>query len=363
MDEEPGNADSYDSHRRLRRVLRWNSSDSRIAHAHCRNPFSLVDVVDNMVLDQQGEEKVCWWVRDRRYSSLGSACPGFPWQRNPFYRPPAGTVRRTKVSLRRTMNVAKTSAPTSDSANSELVKKSFLNASRMMKESGFGLKSDVKVAVDPQLPFMGYSMPLGRGYRVVVSGGSVGSGMLEGLLVHEMSHIYRMENNHVSHDAEVIEASIDKIGKQHLSHDYQQKIIHDLLNDIQDLYADDVSMKVLKKNPILESGQLSSFLQDWVKDEPVVSGDQTKDRWVNASIMVHNARAIGQMTRHGIEDTGGKAVDSNRRFLSRMPLATLSQFQYFQELMVNLKESMTRGQYRKLLADYLNRFLEVAEKN
>jgi len=31
--------------------------------------------------------------------------------------------------------------------------------------------------------------------------------------------------------------------------------------------------------------------------------------------------------------------------------------------MVNLKESMTRGQYRKLLADYLNRFLEVAEKN
>ena len=150
------------------------------------------------------------------------------------------------------MNVAKTSAPTSDIAESEIVKKAFLNASRMMKESGFGLKSDVKVAIDPQLPFMGYSMPLGKGYRIVVSGGSVGSGMLEGLIVHEMSHIYRMENNHISHDAEVIEAAIDKIGKKHLSHDYQQKIVHDLLNDIQDLYADDISMRVLKNNQILD---------------------------------------------------------------------------------------------------------------
>jgi hypothetical protein len=122
-------------------------------------------------------------------------------------------------------------------------------------------------------------------------------------------------------------------------------------------------MKVLKKNPILESGQMSSFLQDWVKDESVESGDSKRDRWVNASIMVHNARAIGQMTRHEIEDTGGKAADSNRRFLSQMPSAVTSQFAFFQDLMVNLKENMTRGQYRKLLADYLNRFLEVAEKN
>src|SRR5437899_4765623 len=253
------------------------------------------------------------------------------------------------MSVRRNTTVAKTASATNDRANNELVKKAELNASHMMKKSGFGIKSDVEVAIDPQLPFMGYTMPQGRGYRIVVSGGSVGSGMLEGLLVHEMSHIYRMENNHSSHDAEIIEEAIDKIGRQYLSDDYQQKIVHDLLNDIQDLYADDVSMNVLKKNPILEPGQMSSFLQDWVKDEPLESGDQKKDRWVNASIMVHNARAIGQMTRHGIEDTGGKAEDSNKRFLSQMPPAAASQFRYFQELMVNLKENMTRDQYRKLL--------------
>src|SRR3989454_8152717 len=187
------------------------------------------------------------------------------------------------VSVRKSTTVAKTVVPTSGSPNGEVVKKAYLNASRMMKESGFGLKSNVEVVIDPQLPFMGYTMPQGRGYRIVVSGGSVGSGMLEGLLVHEMSHIYRMENNHLSHDAEIIEEAIDKIGKQYLSSDYQQKIVHDLLNDIQDLYADDVSMKALKKNPILESGQMSSFLQDWVKDEPAESGDPRRDSWMNAS--------------------------------------------------------------------------------
>ncbi len=267
------------------------------------------------------------------------------------------------VSVRRNTTATKTVAPTSNSANSEFVKKAFSNAALMMKESGFGLKSSVEVAIDPQLPFMGYTMPQSRGYRIVVSGGSVRSGMLEGLIVHEMSHIYRMENNHPSHDAEIIEEAIDKIGKQYLSHDYQQKIVHDLLNDIQDLYADDISMKVIKKGQILEPGQINSFLQDWVKDEPVESGDPRRDRWVNASIMVHNARAVGQMTRHGIEDTGGKAAESNKRFLSQMPPAVAGQFQYFQDLMVDLKENMTRDQYRKLLADYLNRFLEVAEKN
>src|SRR6267143_1741987 len=267
------------------------------------------------------------------------------------------------MSVRRNTTVSKTAAPTGDTANSELVKKAYLNASRMMKESGFGLKSNVEVAIDLQLPFMGYTMPQGRGYRIVVSGGSVGSGMLEGLLVHEMSHIYRMENNHLSHDAEIIEEAIDKIGKQYLSHDYQQKIVHDLLNDIQDLYADDLSMKVIKNGQILEPGQINSFLQEWVKDEPVESGNPERDRWVNASIMVHNARAIGQMTRHNIEDTGGKAAESNKRFLSRMPPAAASQFLSFRDLMVNLKENITRGQYRKLLADYLNRFLKVAEKN
>ena len=122
-------------------------------------------------------------------------------------------------------------------------------------------------------------------------------------------------------------------------------------------------MKVIRKTPTFGPGVLSSFLQDWVKDEPVKSHDSKQDRWVNASIMVHNARALGQMRRHEIEDVGGKAAASNKRFLSKVSPKMTSQFPYFQNLMVNLKENMTRDEYRKLLADYLNHFLDIAEKN
>ena len=264
------------------------------------------------------------------------------------------------MSIRKNSTVTRT-ARTSSSAD-ETVGKTYQNASRMMKDSGYGLKSNVEVFVDPNLPFMGYSMPLPKGYRIVVAGGAVDSGLLEGLLTHEMSHIYRMENSHVSHDADTIQEAIDKIG-QPLSEDYQQKIVHDLLNDIQDLYADDISMKVIRKNPTFGPGVLSSFLQDWVKDEPVKSDDSKQDRWINASIMVHNARALGQMKRHEIGDVGGKAAASNKKFLSKIPPKMAAQFPYFLNLMINLKENMTRDEYRDLLSDYLSHFLGIAEKN
>lgn len=233
----------------------------------------------------------------------------------------------------------------------------------MMKDAGFGLNVRVEVVVDPQLSFMGYTVPQGKSFRIVVSGGSVESGLLEGLLVHEMSHIYRMQTNHPSHNAEIIEEAVNSVGRRTSLQDYQQKIIHDLLNDIQDLYADDIAFKVLRKTPVFSSAQMSSFLQDWVKNEPIKSGDVRRDRWVNASIMAHNARAVAQMTRHRVEDIGGKATGANERFLAGIDPSVARQFEYFRNVLASLKEDMTIEDYRRLLATYLDKFLEIAEKN
>jgi hypothetical protein len=109
---------------------------------------------------------------------------------------------------------------------------------------------------------MGYTMPQGENFTIVVSGGAVGSGMLEGLLVHEMSHIYRIQTVHPSHNGQILQEALDNLGKRTILKNYQQKIVHDLLNDIQDLYADDISFKVLRKTPIMASDQMTSFLQD-----------------------------------------------------------------------------------------------------
>jgi hypothetical protein len=256
-----------------------------------------------------------------------------------------------------------TSQKPGESNINEIVSRSRQNALELMKRAGYDIGTRVKVVVDPQLPFMGYTMPQGGSFTIVVSGGAIGSGLLEGLLVHEMSHVYRIQTNHPSHNGEILEEAMDNLGKKVDLRDYQQKIIHDLLNDIQDLYADDISFKVLRKTPIFESDQMTRFIQDWVKDEPSKTPDSVMDSWVNTSIMTHNARAIAQMARHKVEDTGGLAEQANRKFLSQVSPRIAGRFAYFRNLLENLREDMTPAQYRALLADYLGKFLEIAEKN
>ena len=135
------------------------------------------------------------------------------------------------------------------------------------------------------------------------------------------------------------------------------------MNDIQDLYADDISFKVLRNTPIMESDQMTRFLQDWVKDEPEKTRDPVMDGWINASITTHNARAIAQMARHRVGDTDGRAEEANKKFLSQVSPRLAGRFEYFRNLLENLREDMTPAQYRTLLADYLDQFLEMAEKN
>lgn len=244
----------------------------------------------------------------------------------------------------------------------ETVRKARQSAMEMMKKAGFDIGTRVKVVVDPKLPFMGYTMPQGGNFTIVVSGGAIGSGLLEGLLVHEMSHVYRIQTNHPSHNGEILEEAIDNLGRKVELRDYQQKIIHDLLNDIQDLYADDISFKVLRNTPIMESDQMTRFLQDWVKGEPAKSRNSAMDRWVNTSIMAHNARAIAQMKRHGIQDTGERAGSENQVFLEGVSPDIAGEFDYFRDTLTNLREDMTANEYRKLLAEYLDRFVGIAKK-
>src|SRR2546425_5788138 len=100
------------------------------------------------------------------------------------------------------------------------------NAMEMMKKAGYDVGDIIQVTVDPKLPFMGYTIPRGNDhYRIVVSGGSVDSGMLEGLLVHEMSHVYRMKTKHPSHNGNVIEEAVNSFGKNIVKYDYQEKIM------------------------------------------------------------------------------------------------------------------------------------------
>ena len=241
------------------------------------------------------------------------------------------------------------------------MERSFAAARAMMDKAGFKILVPIKVSVDPQLPFMGYTMPQGGSFSIVVSGGSVGSGMLEGLLVHEMSHVYRMQTKHPSHNPRILGDAVDRVARIIPLVDYQQKILHDVLNDVQDLYADDIAFRVLRvaKAPFLKN--VTEFLQSWVKDEPVNTKNALRNRWENAGILVHNARAIAQMRRHKVEDVGNRAVERNNKFLAGSPPEYDDGFRMFRNKMLYLREEFTVREFQVVLAEHLKEFILMVE--
>src|SRR6266540_6393212 len=361
LDEEHGNAYGSSSVCRVCRILRRPRTAPRNTDPDHRALVSTLDALHHMVRDNQGEKEIHGRLRTRHNTTSSRSRPDIPRWRCLQHRPSNRTMIM-QMPPRAIVSSVQTSGKTSEEV-AEVVNKYRSSAIQMMTNAGFKITDNVKVAVDPELPFMGYTMPQGKSFTIVVSGGAVGSEMLEGLLVHEMSHIYRIQTNHPSHDAEILEAAIEKLGPTNLRYDYQQKIVHDLLNDIQDLYADDISLQVLRatRTPIL--GQVSEFLQSMVIDKAANSDDPVKDRWVNASIMAHNARAIAQMTRQQIKDTGEKGARANQRFLAEISPDIAQKYHFFRNRLVNMREDITEDQYRAFLGEHLNQFVQAATKN
>ncbi len=242
-----------------------------------------------------------------------------------------------------------------------LVGEAFRKAKDMMGKAGYPIGDNVRVVVDSNLGFMGYTFPKNGKFTIVVSGAAVESGMLEGLLVHEMGHVYRMRTNHPSHSDKAISYAMGLFQGRTLDRDYQQKILHDVVNHVEDLYADDISFKVFQKNNLFPPDVASHFFQGWMAPNPVVSGDARKDRCVNASLMLRNSFALSNMARHGIPDFGNKAKRANEQFLSGLPPGAAGLFQYFYVVMMELRENVTEREFKGLLGDYLEKFVRLAE--
>src|SRR5713101_7607787 len=96
----------------------------------------------------------------------------------------------------------------------------------IMEKAGYPIKRKVRVVVDPKLPFMGYTVPRGDGFTIVVSGAAAQSGLVKGLLVHELGHVYRISTGHTSHNSAIIDEAIGPYARRGMNKDYQQKIFH-----------------------------------------------------------------------------------------------------------------------------------------
>ncbi len=245
------------------------------------------------------------------------------------------------------------------SSENGLVKEVANEALRMMKDAGFEISDKLDVLVDPKLPFMGYSTKRGGSNIIVVSGEALRSGMVEGLLVHEMSHVYRTNMHHPSHNRRLL----DKVGKQigrenHLTRSYEITVIQEAVNHVQDLYADDIAFQVFREETF-PTNRMFDFFLDWINQTPVDPKDE-EGVWQNIQIMLNNCFVLSDMARHRVPDIDGRAEAKIEEFLAHSNVRMKKEFSYFREFMTNLKVDPTEGEFEEDLTAYLQRIIACA---
>jgi hypothetical protein len=247
------------------------------------------------------------------------------------------------------------------SSDKNIIWNAVRSALEAMRDSGFEISDKVEVVLDPKLPFMGYSTKRNGKNVIVISGMAIKSGPIEGLLIHEMCHIYRTDQNHPSHNSELLNTvGHTVIHKNQLTKDYQIKTIQQAVNHIQDLYADDITFKVFQKSGSFTHEQAFEFFLDWIND--TMSTPKTKkDKWLNIGVMLNNSFAISNLTRHKIVDIDNQAENKIQKFLSQINPSMKKEFTYFRNFMTNLKENPAETQFKKDLTEYLTRTIKLAE--
>lgn len=228
----------------------------------------------------------------------------------------------------------------------------------LMEDAGFPIK-DVSVVLDEKLPFMGYTTERDGKPEVVVSGMALSGGMALNLLIHELSHVYRTQSGHPSHDSQLILSIMAWVMHGKAVHPYQEKTLHAINNHLQDLYADDISFKIFDKNT--PGYNLSEFFLGWIHT-PIKKVKTREDSWTNADYLLSAAFAQANLHRHNVRDVGGKVEKAVQDFLSQIDKRLSSRYEFFKEFMVNLPEKVTEKEYESLLIKYLTEFLKLANR-
>jgi Family of unknown function (DUF5781) len=247
------------------------------------------------------------------------------------------------------------------SSEKEKVERAKNAALKMMTDAGFAISDRLQVLVDRELSFMGYSTRRDGKDTIVVAGRALNSGMIEGLLVHEMSHVYRTRTHHPSHNHELLN-KVERyiLGRDDLKADYQVAVIQEAVNHVQDLYADDVAFQVFSRNETFQNGRVFDFFLTWINDKPIEE-KTPKTVWLNVGIMLNNCFVLSNMARHGLSDVDDRAANKVQKFLSQTNDRVNREFLHFKDYMVELKDNPSEDEFEKGLVDYLERVIGLAK--
>lgn len=226
----------------------------------------------------------------------------------------------------------------------------------LIKIAGFDVTADVKVVLDESLPFMGYTTEEDGKPKIVVAGFALKSGGALNLLVHELSHVYRNQTGHPSHDYRILTNMAAWVTQGKILQPYQEKIIQAILNHLQDLYADDISFAVFKQSK--NQTNLNEFFMTWIRPASKAKDPEQK-AWENAEALLSASFAQANLERHKVPDTEKKLEKVVNDFLSEVPKPVAEKYTFFETFMVHLPEKVTNKEFESLLIKYLSEFLKL----
>ena len=124
-----------------------------------------------------------------------------------------------------------------------------LEVARRYREMGVEPERPVTLIVE-DMPIMGATESRTAGHRLHVGAHAVGSGMLDGLIAHEMGHMVRTEQGHPSHTAEVHRRVLRSLEVPPSQRNGFLAVARVAVNHVQDVYADDLAIRVIGRDRI-----------------------------------------------------------------------------------------------------------------
>lgn len=230
-----------------------------------------------------------------------------------------------------------------------------------MADMGHEVTAKVEFRYDPDLPIMGYSRPLRNGYRVVAGKGALQEQLLVTLLAHELSHVQRMASGHASHSNAAIQAAYDGIRLRGSQEPYHDEILHDVINNVQDLYADGIAFDVMQRMAAVPPGGIGGFFLAWMKPTAEAGSDARETRWRAAHAMVGNARALAQVKAQGTREQMRSAQRINADLLATLSPRIAKAQPWFQGFFDGLDPDVKEAAFADALSEYVRHFVAVAE--
>lgn len=142
---------------------------------------------------------------------------------------------------------------------------------------------------------------------------------------------------------------------------YHEEILHDAINNVEDLYADGIAFEVMQRLGAVPRDGIGGFFLSWMKAAPEPGHDAREARWRAAHAMLGNARALAQIKAHGSADQVKTASGINGELLARLPTAIANAQPWFQAFLDRLPPSPTEASFTRDLTEYVRRFAAVAE--